>query len=670
MHSMAPKSWRHRPPLFNRLFLQWNLLSPQQRLQAWVGMAVCGLIAMYAIPEGSFARLKMLQVKKNDAGQPWLEEEPPPWAPQSDHGVVDDQQARFNEAKVLEEFEANRKRLAAAQALAISHKRRGPPSGDRTKGNTSTTAQRPKDDAINVQSTLSREEALAQKKQTKEEAEAEKKLGYQRHAFNQYVSDRISFHRVLGDKRSQACRDMVYPVDRYPTVSLVIVFHEEARSTLLRTVWSALDNSPKSILKEIILVDDASKMEHLQKPLEDEVSTIPRTRIIRLKERSGLIRARIAGIKECTGEIFVVLDSHCECNVGWLEPLVDRIYRDKHTVVTPVIDGIDQHTWKYLGGPETTTRGVFSWSLVFTWLDLPPEKAAARLSKIDPLDSPTMAGGLFAMDRQYFWDIGSYDMDMDIWGGENLEISFRIWMCGGRLETIPCSRVGHVFRDHHPYKFPNGFRTIKKNTNRVAEVWLDDQYKDIYYEIESSAKSVPPGDVSERIALRKRLQCKSFKWYLENVFPDMFVPLKENVIAAGTLRNDQTGFCLKGGSQKVELKPCTAKEKAYTTTRFYFVKKSHEIRYETSQGAKCLDSSKSAPNSEVEFWGCHGLGGNQLWDYIEGNRIRHRIGKVCLEVRNKKLVVNKCSEGDDPIQSFKFNKWAWSGSDAPPIDVV
>lgn len=37
-----------------------------------------------------------------------------------------------------------------------------------------------------------------------------------------------------------------------------------------------------------------------------------------------------------------------------------------------------------------------------------------------------MAGGLFGLDRSYFFELGAYDPGLEIWGGENMEISFKV----------------------------------------------------------------------------------------------------------------------------------------------------------------------------------------------------------------------------------------------------
>lgn len=40
-------------------------------------------------------------------------------------------------------------------------------------------------------------------------------------------------------------------------------------------------------------------------------------KIVRAKERSGLIRAKIAGAKAASGDVLIFLDSHCEASTGW-----------------------------------------------------------------------------------------------------------------------------------------------------------------------------------------------------------------------------------------------------------------------------------------------------------------------------------------------------------------
>ena len=418
--------------------------------------------------------------------------------------------------------------------------------------------------------------------------------------FNLVVSERVALNRSLPDMRMSQCKQKVYPsLDSLPKVSVVIVFHNEAWSTLLRSIHSIINRSPVELLEEIILVDDKSedKFEHLKERLEEEVPKfvdVP-VRLFRMPTRTGLIRARLKGAKESkgslrphgffqslyrsidqlidwlidwfvlvrsilwsidwlidllhfSGEVLLFLDAHIETTEGWLEPLVTRIAEDKKRVVCPIIDVISDDTFEYITASDMTWGG-FNWKLNFRWYTAPNRELVRRNhDRTQPLRTPTMAGGLFAIHRDYFYELGAYDEGMDVWGGENLEFSFRVWQCGGTLEIVTCSRVGHVFRKSTPYKFPGGTATvINHNSRRVAEVWMD-EYKEFFYAMNQNAKSIALGDISERLENREKLGCKSFQWYLENIYPESIIPVSFKSL--GEIKNPSTGRCLDTYSRK------------------------------------------------------------------------------------------------------------------------
>ncbi|CAB4054817.1 GALNT [Lepeophtheirus salmonis] len=474
--------------------------------------------------------------------------------------------------------------------------------------------------------------------------------GWADNAFNQYVSDMISIHRTLPDIRDDWCKADGRFLTNLPSTSVIICFHNEAWSVLIRTVHSVLDRSPSHLIKEIILVDDASTQDHLLKPLDEYVNKHEKLRIVREPTRVGLIRARISGARASKGEVLTFLDSHCECTKRWLEPLLDRIARNKTNVVCPVIDVINDATLEYHHGGSAVNVGGFDWNLQFNWHSLPErEKKKKHSHPAEAVASPTMAGGLFSIDRNYFAKLGTYDSGFDIWGGENLELSFKTWMCGGTLEIVPCSHVGHIFRKRSPYKWRTGVNVLRKNSVRLAEVWMD-EYKKYYYDrIGNDLGNF--GDVSSRKELRKNLECKSFHWYLKNIYPELFIP--GEAIASGEIRNKVSTQCVDSAAKPDDMHkplglwPCHKQG----GNQYWMMSKDGEIRREDS----CMDYA----GSDVILFPCHGSKGNQQWFYDhEEETLTHSPTHKCLSLNEKrdKLIMAVC-DSKEPRQRWKFSTY-------------
>ncbi|KFM78392.1 putative polypeptide N-acetylgalactosaminyltransferase 10, partial [Stegodyphus mimosarum] len=147
-----------------------------------------------------------------------------------------------------------------------------------------------------------------------------------------------------------------------------------------------------------------------------------------------------------------------------------------------------------------------------------------------------------------------------------------------------------------------------------------DEYKDYLYMRRPHYRDLEVGNLTTQKALRKRLACKPFRWFMENVAfdqPKKYPPIEPPDYAKGELRNKATNLCVdtkyQGQNEKFGLEKCIKDDPKQQGEQQFVLSWHKDIR--PLKRTLCFDVSSSEKQAPVVLWNCHGMQGNQLWKY-------------------------------------------------------
>lgn len=447
------------------------------------------------------------------------------------------------------------------------------------------------------------------------------------------------------------------------TISVVLPCAEE-REYALKTVQSVFQSTPAEVLHEIVVVDDGSNPPLSTTHLKPDVQEKYKTKVLRHEQTVGLIGAKKTGGDAATGDVVVFFDCHVAPQNDWWRPFITQISENYRRMVVPMITALNVDTWtqQSSGG---MAKCYLTWDADFKWFDSDDNYIAV------------ISGGLLGMSNRWWRETGGYDKEMLGWGGENLDQSLRVWLCGGEIVMAPESQVAHMWRDGSA-KTSARYQHVGdtgRNRARAAYGWYGEFSQKLMHYPAFANRHSPEGglpwygDLSTFEELKHELAgCRPFAWFLrrfKKVYEDGGIVPPEIFLLQETKSQKCLfflGYAGTSGSGKegVELRDCDERN-----DRFYWhLGNADPITSKCCSGLRawntdqCLNGGQGGGRGITGICSVNGRDSGQHWKLEEDGHLRR--GGQCIGLKpgtQKDLHETACSyfSGDDDSKWVKIH---------------